>query len=1088
MSGEAAQGRPALRRTRRVLHVLVRAAIGVTVLAAAAAALLGWRLSQGPLELPWLAREIAAQASALSPLREVTIGGATLAWEGLDATDRPLDIRVTDVRVRERGGETEIAIPEAAVSLSLRRLLLGQIAPRAILLRRPRVSLVRGVDGAISVAFDGEEDGAAGDAGAAQALLADLSQPPGGPSRFARFRRLRIIEARLTVIDRALGATWRVPDVTLDIVRLREGGLRLAANLDVRLGEVSTHAAVTGRWADATGLELNVDATPVRPAVLAHAAPALAPLAALDAPLGGQLTLRLDPAFALRAVEADLALGAGTATLPEDTVAFDGAAVRATWDGETLAVREASLRLAEADGHPGPVLRLSGEARRRPDGGYDAGLHLGADAIAVAPLPRWWPQGVAPNPRAWLTENLVDGVVRDFTVVASVHVPADLDPERAELLFLSGEGRAEEVTVYWLRPVPPIADIGGTVALNESEVSILSRGGGTGALRVGDGRIVITGLDAADQFLYLEAPVSGPVPDVLALLAHPRLKLFEKRPLDLKNPRGEVTAQVSVGLPLLKDLDLDMLDIRASGKLEAVQLGDVVLGRNLDAGAFDFAVDPAGLQLSGSARVGGIPARITVAEDFTAGPPTQVVSRQGLTAKVDAGALAGFGADVAPFVTGPLGVDAQAQTLRNGQQRVGVNVDLAGARLAIDDLAWAKAAGVPARAEATVALTGGRISGIDPIRVDGTGVAVRGRAVAGRDGRIERLVFDQVRLGDSDVSGEVVLPAGGGPLAATVRGAQLDLSARLARGGEEKPAATDVDAPGLPWEADARLGRVLLGRDRALHDVALNARSDGRAITSAHATGRTGPRDGAFEVTIAPRGGRRTLRATAADAGALLRGFDVIDRMHGGKLALDAAWDDSKPGRPLSGAAEISEFVIRDAPSVVRLLQAMTLYGLVDALRADGLRFSQLTAPFTLTGDTLALGDSRAFSASLGLTAKGQLDLAAHRIDLTGTIVPAYFFNSLLGNIPLIGRLFSPEPGSGLFAARYTVRGSLDDPEVSVNPLSALTPGFLRGLFGIFDGGEAPPAAEGAPADAAPSGPPRIAPPLPQTHPDGGGG
>jgi hypothetical protein len=37
-----------------------------------------------------------------------------------------------------------------------------------------------------------------------------------------------------------------------------------------------------------------------------------------------------------------------------------------------------------------------------------------------------------------------------------------------------------------------------------------------------------------------------------------------------------------------------------------------------------------------------------------------------------------------------------------------------------------------------------------------------------------------------------------------------------------------------------------------------------------------------------------------------------------------------------------------------------------------------------------------------------------------------------------------------VFAASYTVRGPLDNPEISVNPLSALTPGFLRGLFGLF--------------------------------------
>jgi len=38
-----------------------------------------------------------------------------------------------------------------------------------------------------------------------------------------------------------------------------------------------------------------------------------------------------------------------------------------------------------------------------------------------------------------------------------------------------------------------------------------------------------------------------------------------------------------------------------------------------------------------------------------------------------------------------------------------------------------------------------------------------------------------------------------------------------------------------------------------------------------------------------------------------------------------------------------------------------------------------------------------------------------------------------------------------LIAFNYSVKGPTGNPDVSVNPLSALTPGFLRGIFGIFD-------------------------------------
>jgi len=121
----------------------------------------------------------------------------------------------------------------------------------------------------------------------------------------------------------------------------------------------------------------------------------------------------------------------------------------------------------------------------------------------------------------------------------------------------------------------------------------------------------------------------------------------------------------------------------------------------------------------------------------------------------------------------------------------------------------------------------------------------------------------------------------------------------------------------------------------------------------------------------------------------------------------------------------------------------------VDALSGPGLGFSRLIAPFTLTPETLTLGEARAFSASLGLTARGTLDRRRGSLAMEGTIVPAYIFNSLLGNIPIFGRLFSPEAGGGVFAATWRAQGPLEDPQVSVNPLAALTPGFLRGLFGI---------------------------------------
>ncbi len=231
--------------------------------------------------------------------------------------------------------------------------------------------------------------------------------------------------------------------------------------------------------------------------------------------------------------------------------------------------------------------------------------------------------------------------------------------------------------------------------------------------------------------------------------------------------------------------------------------------------------------------------------------------------------------------------------------------------------------------------------------------------------------------------------------------------------------------------------------------LALNAANDGRVFQTMRVEGQMGARL-PFLLQITPDQNGRRLTATTNDAGELLRGLDVVGTMEGGRLSVQAHYNDAQPDRPLTGTADIEDFRLHQAPALGRLLQAMTLYGLVEVMQGPGLGFRRLVAPFRLTDDALDIADARAFSSSLGLTAKGRIDLADRQVDVQGTIVPAYFFNSLLGNIPLVGRLFSPERGGGLFAASYALHGALDNPQVTINPLTALTPGFLRGLFGNF--------------------------------------
>ena len=149
------------------------------------------------------------------------------------------------------------------------------------------------------------------------------------------------------------------------------------------------------------------------------------------------------------------------------------------------------------------------------------------------------------------------------------------------------------------------------------------------------------------------------------------------------------------------------------------------------------------------------------------------------------------------------------------------------------------------------------------------------------------------------------------------------------------------------------------------------------------------------------------------------------------------------------GSLIIKDFRIRDAPVLTRLLAAASLTGIGDALSSDaGLGFERLETPLKIWDRRVEIGPGRAFGRSIGVTFRGEFDRDRETVALNGVVVPVYFVNRVLGSIPLIGDLLIGGKGEGLFAASYELYGPVDQPRTKVNPLTALAPGFLRGLFG----------------------------------------
>jgi hypothetical protein len=711
---------------------------------------------------------------------------------------------------------------------------------------------------------------------------------------------------------------------------------------------------------------------------------------------------------------------------------------------------------------PPPTLVAEGEARLGAAGGearwqLQAGLTL--DAVAAAELDAYWPKGLAHNTRDWMVENLTAGLIRNGRWQVRAEAPATLD--RIALTGLTGSVDMVDATVHWLRPVPPVQGVSGTAEFGPAEVTLHGRGGRQalpdgkpGGIELKEATVRFFALDTDNEQAEIIGQTAGPLPEIFALLRHPRLKLFEKRPLKTQAAGGQAEARVSVSFPLLADLPMDLLKIGARGRVMEARLPGALVDQDVERGNFDFAVDTDGLKLNGQALWVGAPVRLNLEMDFRNGGPSQLTERGTLTGRLSAAQVNALGVETGKVLDGQVALDARYERRRNGQGSVALRGDLREARLGVEALNWAKPPGTPGSFEGTLRLRGDSLGSMEAMRLEALDLAVKGRASFGQKGRLERVEVAEGSFGISRFTGEVRRPErAGGPWQADLRGPLFDLRPVLGKPGQPPPAATPED-DGLPLQLDLRFDRVTMGEGRNVHGVQARVRSDAAGLLrEVRATGRTGSAGnagGGFDLTLAPQGQHRLLRLTAADGGALLQAMDLTDSIRGGRLSVSGNYDQLRPGAALAGTAELDQFVLRDAPAMAKLLQAMTLYGLVEAMQGgNGLVFSRLVAPFALTPEALTLTDARAFSASLGITAKGRLLREKRIAAVEGTIVPAYVFNTLLGRLPILGRLFSPEAGGGLFAATYRVQGPLDDPTVTVNPLAALTPGFLRGLFGL---------------------------------------
>ncbi len=198
--------------------------------------------------------------------------------------------------------------------------------------------------------------------------------------------------------------------------------------------------------------------------------------------------------------------------------------------------------------------------------------------------------------------------------------PQDEQPP-AVVEELGGTFKARDLTVHYLRPMPPIEHGVATATFDAKTFKAKIQGGDVGNIKLGTGDLLITGLDVEDQFIKVGGDITSPMQDALKLLDHERLGYTSKLGLSPERSSGDVATHIQFDFPAEKDLTFAQVDIAVTAAMKNVGLQKAMFDQDVTEGNLDLVLSQNGMRISGPLKFGGIPLDLQWLENFYDKPP-----------------------------------------------------------------------------------------------------------------------------------------------------------------------------------------------------------------------------------------------------------------------------------------------------------------------------------------------------------------------------------------------------------------------------------------------------------------------------------
>ncbi|MEP3892279.1 MAG: AsmA-like C-terminal domain-containing protein [Hellea sp.] len=687
-------------------------------------------------------------------------------------------------------------------------------------------------------------------------------------------------------------------------------------------------------------------------------------------------------------------------------------------------------------------LSMQGAAQQTPQGEWESiVLNGGATGtLSHKDLLAIWPVKFADGARRWLERSILRATLHnlefraDFPqeVLSGASLPSN---ENVDLTFdLTGGD------VRYISTMTPYTNTSGRGIVRGNSARFEALGGSIGNVTVKSAIADIPRLQPKGGDLNIKVIGEGAAPDLIGLIDEKPFEYASKYGVNPKDFSGTGQIEVNVTRPMLVNFDRNRIKYGVTGKFENVSAPFSIGPHKLKNGFVTMTVDGKSMTVKGPVNIGPWQADLNWQETFDYGATPTRYKVQG---RMDRDTLDGLGIGFREYFDGEIGLSVDA---------IGTGLDLTSAMLTADltDTSmhigeyWRKEKG--SQGQFTGELKRQPSGGVlfEDMTITAPGFDVRGRVELAQNFRLLDLDLKRANIEGFIEAGVQAKPDElDEKLSVFVTGKYLDLSPFVTRAFQN----TEGSGFDVPILLTAGLEKLALNEAYIIENANMLFAHNGEGVTNARLAGRTGDGDFKVDMLTQAENAVRNVTVDIPNASEAAFAFLGLDNITGGRLQINAQLPPVGVKGALNGVADLEDFKLVEAPILAQMLSIASLQGIFDTLGGEGLNFEEFIVPFSWEEGALNIRNARVSGPALGMTGNGEIRLTDRSLDLDGALVPAYTANSMLGDIPVIGDIFVGKKGEGIFALSYTVKGSFNRTQIAVNPLSALTPGFLRGIF-----------------------------------------